>query len=413
MDTLVYWIWLSLCVTPASETFSKLYTHTPDPEGIFALEDDVLTRLLGSGSRDGERLRRHDLSEAARVAAFCRDKHIGIVTYADENYPPLLRNIPNPPVLLYYRGVWPNFAASFPVAVVGTRHMSDYGRKSAFYISLDLSRAGATIVSGMACGVDAMSHAGALAADAVTVAVLGCGIDICYPTEHLTLARSIVKQGCVLTEYAPGTPPLKFHFPQRNRIISGLCAATIVIEGRERSGSLITARCAMTQGRTVYALPGNVDAETSEVTALLLKNGAHALTCADDVLRDFEFVYTGIVNPYRLREPISVSMESTLKALGVGNRDKRRGRGILSVFSRTRAANDDQASEPTPPSIRELPALSDEEQCVYDRLPDSDACDIESLVNDSCSLRELMRILLRLEIKGCIELHPGERVSRK
>ena len=412
MDQRIYWIWLSLSVTPATESFIKLYTHTPDPKGIYEMDDDIRRRLVGSTSRDAERLCNRDLTEAERILTFCLDKQIGIVTYGDEEYPPLLRNIPDPPVLLYYRGVWPNFAASFPVSVVGTRHMSAYGRKSAFYIALDLARAGATIVSGMARGIDGVAHSAALSVDGVTVAVLGCGIDICYPKEHLTLASAIVKGGCVLTEYAPGTPPLTYHFPQRNRIISGLCAATLVMEGREKSGSLITARCAMKQGRTVYALPANVDTDTSEVTSLLLKNGARAVTSADDVIRDFEFVYTGILNPYRLREPVSVSMEPTLARLGVDQKPQKKKKGLLSVFQRSKPPVDESVSADAS-AERPLPELTEEERAVYDRLPTDGACDIESLVCEACSLRALMRILLKLEIKGCIELLPGERVSRK
>ncbi len=413
MDPRVYWIWLSLSLTPATDAFRKLYGHTPDAKGIYDLDDTTVARLLGSTSRDAERLGRKDLTEAEKVLTFCLNKNIGIVTFEDAAYPPLLKNIPDPPVLLYYRGTFPDLAASFPVAVVGTRHMTSYGRKSAFYISLDLARAGAMVVSGMANGIDGVAHAAAIAAGGTTVAVLVCGIDICYPKAHLTLARSIVSAGCVITEYAPGTPPLSFHFPQRNRIISGICAATLVMEGREKSGSLITARCAMTQGRAVYALPGNVDESTSQVTALLLKNGARALTSADDVIRDFEFVYTGILNPYRLSEPISVSMEQTLSRLQVGQikqvKEKKTKRHPLRRTERETEPPKEEEVKSAP-----LPSMTDDERGVYERLPeDGDMCDIESLVNASCPLRTLMRTLLSLEIKGCIELHPGERVSRK
>ncbi len=410
MDPRIYWVWLSLSLTPATDTFRKLYEHVPDAKGIYDLDDATLTRLLGSTCRDAQRLGRKDLTQAERVLTFCLRKNIGIVTFEDAAYPPLLKNIPDPPVLLYYRGTLPDFAASFPVAVVGTRHMTSYGRKSAFHISFDLARAGATVVSGMANGIDGVAHAAAIAAGGTTVAVLGCGIDICYPKAHLTLARSIVGAGCVMTEYAPATPPLAFHFPQRNRIISGLCAATLVMEGREKSGSLITARCAMAQGRAVYALPGNVDESTSEVTALLLKNGAHALTSADDVIRDFEFVYTGILNPYRLSEPVSVSMEQTLSRLQVGQiKEEKTSRRFL----RKEAAVPDARSTKTPKDVP-LPTMTEEERGVYESLPaDGGVCDVESLVNASCTLRTLMRVLLSLEIKGCVELHPGERVSRK
>lgn len=407
MDDLVYWLWLSLSLPPASPTFARLYAHTPSAKGIFDMDADTVRRLAGTHAKDAERLLSHDLAPAEHLLAFCRRKEIGLLPYSSELYPPLLRNIDDPPVLLYYRGHMPDLSCSFPCAVVGMRRMTEYGRRSAFHISLDLARAGATLVSGMARGIDGVSLAAACAVGRPSVAVFGCGIDICYPKEHLTLAREIVKYGAIVTEYPPGTPAYSFHFPQRNRIISGMCAAVAVIEGREESGSLITARCATAQGRTVYAMPGNIDAETSEGTSLLLKNGARVLTAADDILREFEFVYTGIINPYLLNEPVSVRMEDVLRRLDVGQ--KRR---------RTDRPSEPPEGEPKTPTRAEgaseqtLAAMTEAQRRLYERIPADDSCDVEELCETGLSMPAVMRELLALELLRCIEMLPGERVKR-
>jgi predicted Rossmann fold nucleotide-binding protein DprA/Smf involved in DNA uptake len=275
----------------------------------------------------------------------------------------------------------------------------------------------------MALGNDGVSHAGALAAGKPTVAVIGSGIDVCYPTSHLKLAREIVKDGCVLTEFAPGTPPDKFNFPKRNRIISGLCSATLVIEGKERSGALITARAAMDQGRTVYALPGNVGSDNSQLTSLLLKNGAKILTSAEDLLKDFSDKYSGIINLFDLRCKPAVDMMSTLTHLGVGatcpsddifkptirRSGNSRFENTASDKS-TLAENGENNSAKADPEPSSFDAKS---IAVYKRIPVGDEIDIESLVNDELDLRELMKCLLKLEMSSFIEVLPGERVRRK
>ena len=284
MNKTVYWIWLSLCCTPDSATFPKLLEKFNDAEEIFNATDKQISACIGNNASDRSLLLKRDLSDAEKIYDFCTKRGVGIVTCASEDYPSPLRNISTPPVLLYYRGRLPDFNNKLFVAAVGTRSLSDYGRRAAFKISYDLACAGATVVSGMAMGIDGVALAGALSAGGSTVAVIGSGIDVCYPSGHLTLAREIVKNGCVITEFPPGTPPNRFDFPRRNRIISGLCSATLVIEGREKSGALITARYAQEQGRVVYAVPGNVGSPNSEVSNLLIKNGALLCTGAEDII---------------------------------------------------------------------------------------------------------------------------------
>jgi DNA processing protein len=202
--------------------------------------------------------------------------------------PPLLRAIHDPPERLYLRGGGePDLLARPAVAIVGARACSPYGAQVARMLGRELAAAGIVVVSGMARGVDGDAHRGALERDGHTIAVLGCGIDRNYPAAHTTLACAIAERSLLVSEYGPGVPPAPFRFPARNRIVAGLCAATIVVEARERSGALITADFALEEGREVFAVPGEITSALSAGTNALLRLGATPLTAAGDVLESF------------------------------------------------------------------------------------------------------------------------------
>lgn len=405
------WIWLSLSCTPASLTFGKLLAAFDTPRAIYEASEDEIAAVIGRRTRDLSALCQKDLSEASRILNFCEKHGVGLLPYGASEYPSALKEIYAPPVLLYYRGVLPDFEKRFFAAVVGSRRMSEYGKRSAFHISMDLARAGAVVVSGMALGIDGVALAGALSADAVTLAVIGSGIDVCYPPEHRTLAREIVKRGAVLTEYPPGSPPNHYHFPARNRIIAGLSAATLVIEGEEKSGSLITARHAKTEGKAVYALPGNVDCESSGVTNLLLKDGARVLTSADDVIRDFEYLYPGELDPFRLSEPISVRTEEVLRRFSVSSgKETRRSflRRKEPLAEQKEVSRSTAAEGMRPVTVPEGPA-----RVIWERIPQEGSCTVESIIGGDITLRDVTKYLLKLELLGLIEMLPGERVERK
>lgn len=209
----------------------------------------------------------------------------------DRGYPPLLAAIHDPPRALWLRGSGdPSLLARPCVAVVGARSCSGYGRSVARTLARELARAGLVVVSGMARGIDAEAHRGALDGDGITVAVLGCGIDRAYPAVHAELASRIGEQGLLVSEYAAGVEPAPWRFPARNRIIAGLCGATVVVEARERSGALITADFALEDGREVMVVPGEITSALSAGTNALLRLGATPVTCAGDVLEAFGLV---------------------------------------------------------------------------------------------------------------------------
>ncbi len=229
-----------------------------------------------------ETRRKLDLdAELERVARL----GIHIVTREDADYPRLLAEIANPPPLLYVRGGF-DITDNWAIAVVGTRSPTSYGKEVTRHIVSELARSGLTIVSGMARGIDSIAHSAALEAGGRTIAVQGCGLDTIYPEGNRALASQIIEQGALISDYPLGTRPLAVNFPPRNRIISGLTKATLVVEAGETSGALITVDFALEQGRDVFAVPGSIFNRTSKGTHQLLRNGAMLTTCAADILEE-------------------------------------------------------------------------------------------------------------------------------
>ena len=232
----------------------------------------------------GLALLRHALADEARLLGGLAKKKMALVLREDAQYPPLLRQIAHPPHLLYVYGE-PDLTDRFPVAVVGTRRASAYGLTHTREIAAELAQTGVCVVSGLALGIDAAAHTGALDGGGRTVAVLGSALDKPYPQENEPLMRRILESGgSVVSEYAPGTPPSRYSFLQRNRIIAGMCLGTLVTEGPRRSGALNTATRTLENGREVFALPGNVDSPGAQLPNMLISEGARLVTGAADIL---------------------------------------------------------------------------------------------------------------------------------
>lgn len=232
----------------------------------------------------GLALLRHALADEARLLGGLAKKKMALVLREDAQYPPLLRQIAHPPHLLYVYGET-DLTDRFPVAVVGTRRASAYGLTHTREIAAELAQTGVCVVSGLALGIDAAAHTGALDGGGRTVAVLGSALDKPYPQENEPLMRRILESGgSVVSEYAPGTPPSRYSFLQRNRIIAGMCLGTLVTEGPRRSGALNTATRTLENGREVFALPGNVDNPGAQLPNMLISEGARLVTGAADIL---------------------------------------------------------------------------------------------------------------------------------
>lgn len=252
---------------------------------LFASETGTHLVRPPTGARWREFLRRFDERRELERLAAAGHRFVG---RSAPDFPPLLRSIHDPPPGLFLRGDGgPELLARPGIAVVGARACSGYGASVARALGRGLAAAGLVVVSGLARGIDAEAHRGSLEAGGATVAVLGCGIDRDYPAAHAELARRVAAAGLVVSEYAPGVEPAPWRFPARNRIVAGLCAATAVVEARERSGALITADLALEEGREVFAVPGEITSSLSSGTNTLLKLGASPLTSAADVLAVF------------------------------------------------------------------------------------------------------------------------------
>jgi len=274
--------WLALALAPGlgPAHARRLAEHAGGPEAACALGPAALTRCglapaVVDGWSEGRRRAEHETARLAQLGA-------SLHTWDDPGYPKALRTIPEPPLVLATLGA---LDADEPaVAVVGARRASGYGRRVAEELARGLASVGLTVVSGLASGIDAAAHRAALAAGGRTVAVLATGLDRVYPPWHVGLARQIVGQGAMVTEFPCGTPPLPHHFPRRNRLISGLALGTIVVEAAPHSGSLITAHCALEQGREVFAVPGPIGVPLHHGTNRLIQQGAKLVCGVEDVL---------------------------------------------------------------------------------------------------------------------------------
>jgi DNA processing protein len=278
-----YWVGFNLVKGIGAVRLQALRQHFGDLAIAWQAPSDAL-RAAGLGPKLIERLGRvREDVDLDQYLAGISAQGITVLTWDDEDYPKHLREIDQPPPVLYVRGSLAS-EDSWAVAVVGTRRATAYGRQVTEALSAHLARNGVTVVSGLARGVDAIAHQAALKAGGRTVAVLGSGVDRVYPPEHRALAEQIIASGALVSDFAPGTPPDASNFPPRNRIISGLSMAVVVVEAGETSGALITAQFAVDQGREVFAVPGNILAPQSKGTNRLIQQGAQPLLSAGDVL---------------------------------------------------------------------------------------------------------------------------------
>ncbi len=302
-DLRLYYLWLALVFGPASKLAVKLLDAAGSPKTIFDTRlqnlrpSDTLTKKEIDSAKTA--ITTKTLADAEQMIDKCAGMGIEILTPDSPAYPESLRYLADRPLILYLRGVMPDCNTHMTTTVVGTRKMTEYGRSMAYSLGLGLTYGGSIVVSGMALGSDSMALIGALDAGGHVVAVLGSGVDVVYPREHRDIYRKITERGAVISEYPPGTPPIGSHFPVRNRIMSGIADATVVVEADSRSGSLITASHAFEQGKKVFAVPGKIGDPGAEGTNALIRDGALAVLCAEDILSEFEFIYPHSVSVQR------------------------------------------------------------------------------------------------------------------
>ena len=371
--------WIALNMTPGvgPRAAARLLERFGSAEGVFGALRSELERLrLRPEAVESIALRDRHEAAAQELARVREMEGADVLVLDDGAYPALLREIPDPPVTLYVRGRWAECLEAPCVALVGSRRSSTYGQNVALMLARDLASRGVTIISGLARGIDAAAHRGALEAAGRTVAVLGTGLDEVYPRDHRRLAAEILERGgALVTQFPLGTPPVAENFPYRNRIISGLSLGVVVVEAAENSGSLITARLALEQGREVYAVPGNITSRNSFGTNYLIKGaGAKLVQAWQDVVAEFPPEIAARILP---PEPKKGS--------------RRRDAG--------------------PP----LPAdLSDGERAVIKLLSTDEPAHIDALAESSgLPVQELSGVLLGLEMRDLIRQLPGKCFVRK
>jgi DNA processing protein len=286
VNEIFYWLALSLTPGLGSTLTKRLLDQFNSPEAVFQAPMKELQKIEGLSEKVALEIRKGPLEKTVkRELSLLKEVGGDIVTLRDDAYPKRLRDIYDPPAVLYIRGELKK-EDELAVSIVGSRKTSPYGRWVTEKISQELARNGVTIVSGMARGIDSLAHWGAISVGGRTIAVLGCGIDVIYPSENKNLFSKIIDHGAVLSEFRMGSPPEAGHFPKRNRIISGLSLGVVVAEASTKSGSLLTAGYALEQGREVFAVPGNVGFEGSKGTNRLIKEGAKIVESSDDILEE-------------------------------------------------------------------------------------------------------------------------------
>jgi DNA processing protein len=288
-----YGYWLANLHNIGIKKIDLLLQRYGSAEGVFRSDKKGLEKLkedIADGTKFGDAdietiLGSRDPEKVHNTYAKLQKNGIYFVSKEDERYPDKLKYIYDAPFAFYYKGKLPK-AEDKLIAVIGARECSPYGKEMAKYLAGAIAKEGIAIVSGLARGIDSYAHEGALIAGGITYGILGCGIDICYPKENINLYMELQREGGIISEYAPGIKPIAGNFPMRNRIISGLCDGILVIEAREKSGSLITVDMGLEQGKNIYALPGRATDRTSFGCNNLIKMGAKLVTSPKDILED-------------------------------------------------------------------------------------------------------------------------------
>ena len=303
MAALKYWVWLTTLPGLTDHSKLLLLQHFSSPEDIYYADEEALWQVEGLKKEQAALLNSKSLTAADRILSDCARKDIFLVTMADAMYPDRLRNIYQPPLLLYGKGAMPLFDEEAAVAVVGTRSCTPYGIHCAEKLGYELTQQGAMVVSGMAKGIDGAAMRGALRFGGFTCGVLGGGVDVVYPAENRRLYEDIAATGVLLSEYPPRTEPEGWRFPMRNRILSGLSVAAVVVEAPLRSGALITAENAMEQGRDVFAVPGPIDAAASVGCNRLIRDGAGLAASGWDILSVYHSRFPHRLHPAQMTVP--------------------------------------------------------------------------------------------------------------
>lgn len=414
---LAHWIWLAHRPGLTDYMKAELLRHFSDPEDIYFAEEAAFSHIGGLTAEQLRALMDKDLSASEKILADVMKYKLHLLTYRDVAYPGRLKAIPDPPLVLYYKGTLPDFDSQPVIGVVGTRKCTPYGLSAAKKLGCEIARCGGMVVSGLAEGIDAMAMKSALSEGGQVVGILGCGAEQVYPKVNRWLFADTERYGCILSEFPPETPPLRWNFPRRNRIISGLSHGVLVVEAPKGSGSLYTARHALEQGRDVFVVPGNLDQPTFEGSNRLLKDGGILASCGWDILSEYEALFPGKVypdgRPSRQRaypdempemgeKEVKVAQKPILPKAKPPKKEKSNKKDVdKSVSSNYSDVNKD------------LSALSPDQRAILACLSGGERLVDQVIGETNLPAAKVSSLLTMLAIKGFVKKLPGNRVCLK
>ncbi len=390
MAALEYWLWLSSCgVSPRAR--AALLARYGDAQQAFFAPTGAYESVPGLNAKEAAILEKRDLRAVDSILSACQGQGLQILSLQDAAYPDRLRNLYAPPVVLYVKGKLPPVDENALIAVIGTRKASPYGIRMGREMAWQISRGGGIVVSLLTNGVDAAAAEGALRAGGRCIGVLGTPHEL----EHGELAQEVASRGALVSEYAPGTAPLRSFFRERNRIAAGLAVGVVVVEAPEKSGTRLFAAEAAEQGKEIFAVPGNVDAEKSAGTLEMLKEGAKLVTNGWDVLCEFEALYPGKLQPCEEvlpRAPEESEAEKREALIEKKDIDKPEGKGYIDWK--------EQLSELTEEQLQIVAAI------------DRNASHIDDIIEATgLSTAKVLAQLTLLEIKGYVRREAGRRIA--
>lgn len=420
MAQLQYWIWLTTRKGLTLRGQQLTLSYFGSPEAAYEASPGDIAAVPGLVDREREALAQKDLAYAREVLELCSDQGIRMITCRDERYPQRLLAIDCPPLVLYYRGTLLEFDELPVVTVVGSRNASAYGLAVARKMGNQIGACGGVVVSGAAKGIDSQALEGALEAGAYVAAVLGNGLDIVYPKSSESVYQAVANHGCLISEFAPGTPPRSRNFPQRNRIMSGLALGVLVVEAAKQSGSLITAGLALEQGRDVFAVPGNIGIPSCEGSNQLLQEGAMLVMNGWDIMREYAPRYRSRVHELEEEAPVELpqSQETELKVATPVSAPKRHK--ILDFPAKSAKTEKNPGPngenridiEPKRNYIdlqEKISALTPDEREIAAALIPG-ACQVDEIVAlTGLSVARVLASLTLLQVKGYVTQMPGKR----
>ena len=409
MDKNIFWIWLQCCLGVDNPRIHRIFEVFEDAYQIYNADENELKISGVFVEKELLKLNNKNLDTAKKIYNNCFLRGYNIFSLQNENYPDRLKKTPTPPVVIYVKGKIPDENRLF-AAIVGTRHSSITGKKTAFSIAYDLAKSGAVVVSGGAMGIDAQAHLGAIQAGGETVCVLGCGINYNYLPTLENMRNEISKHGALISEYPPDYPPTKYTFPKRNRIISGISDCTVVVEAGKTSGALITAKEAVKQHRTIFAVPGSIGNQSTVGSNLLIQEGAKTLLSAENIIDWYNSKNQN--NNYKKIADTHINPDSIEKI-----RTEKEKKKILPTaekipekrsLSHKSTVKEEKNEKKIPDGL-----LTENAVAVYHTISDTPIHVNDIKLATNLKINDILAALSELEINDLIIVHSGRRYTRK